>query len=106
MSDKIDFFISHSHVDKQWAEWIANILEHEGYSTFFGERDLNVVDNFVSIIQEHIKKTDKFIAIFSSSYFSSTFCQAEVAAMLCKEKSNIIPVKISEVQPIGDVESS
>ena len=103
MSDKIDFFISHSHVDKQWAEWIANILEHEGYSTFFGERDLNVVDNFVSIIQEHIKKTDKFIAIFSSSYFSSTFCQAEVSAMLCKEKSNIIPVKISEVQPIGDL---
>lgn len=103
MSDKIDFFISHSHVDKQWAEWIANILEHEGYSTFFMERDLNVVDNFVSIIQEHIKKTDKFIAIFSSSYFSSTFCQAEVAAMLCKDKSNIIPVKISEVQPIGDL---
>ncbi len=30
MSEKIDFFISHSHVDKQWVEWIANFLEQEG----------------------------------------------------------------------------
>ena len=103
MRDRIDFFISHSHVDKKWAEWIANILEKEGYSTFWGERDLKVGDNFVSIIQEYIEMADKLIAIFSPSYFSSTFCQAEVSAMLSKEKSNIIPVKISETQPMGDL---
>ena len=56
MSEKIDFFISYSHVDKQWGEWIANCLEQEGYSTFWGERDLKVGDNFVSIIQEYIEK--------------------------------------------------
>lgn len=103
MSDKIDFFISHSHVDKQWAEWIANILKQEGYSTFWGDRDLKVGDNFVSIIQEYIGKSDKLMAIFSPSYFSSTFCKAELSAMLAKNKNGIIPVKISDTQPIGEL---
>lgn len=101
MNDRVDFFISHSHVDKQWAEWIASFLEQEGYTTFWGDRDLKVGDNFVSIIQEYIEKADKLIAVFSPSYFSSTFCQAEISAMLSKGKNNIIPVKISEAQPIG-----
>ena len=103
MSEKIDFFISHSHVDKQWAEWIASFLEQEGYSTFWGDRDLKVGDNFVSIIQEYIEKADKLIAVFSPSYFSSTFCQAEVSAMLAKKKNGIIPVKVSDAQPIGEL---
>ena len=98
MSERIDFFISHSHVDKKWAEWIANLLEQEGYSTFWGDRDLKVGDNFVSIIQEYIEKADKLIAVFSPSYFSSTFCQAEVSAMLTKKKDGIIPVKVSDAQ--------
>lgn len=103
MSERIDFFISHSHVDKKWAEWIANLLEQEGYSTFWGDRDLKVGDNFVLIIQEYIEKADKFIAVFSPSYFSSTFCQAEVSAMLAKKKDGIIPVKVSDAQPIGEL---
>ena len=103
MSDRIDFFISHSHVDKQWAEWIANILEQEGYSTFWGDRDLKVGDNFVSIIQDYIEKADKLIAVFSPSYFSSTFCQAEISAMLAKKKNSIIPVKVSDAQPIDEL---
>jgi tetratricopeptide (TPR) repeat protein len=102
MNERIDFFISHSHVDKQWAEWIANCLEQAGYSTFLGERDLKVGDNFVLIIQEYIEKADRLVAVFSPSYFSSTFCQAEISAMLAKDKSKIIPVKVSEVQPVGD----
>lgn len=105
MSEKIDFFISYSHVDKQWAEWIASILEQEGCSTFWGDRDLKVGDNFVSIIQEYIEKADKLIAVFSPSYFSSTFCQAEVSAMLAKKKNGIIPVKVSDAQPMGELEN-
>lgn len=103
MSDRIDFFISHSHVDMQWAKWISSFLEQEGYSTFWGNRDLKVGDNFISIIQEYIEKADKLIAVFSPSYFLSTFCQAEVSAMLAKNKNGIIPVKVSNAQPIGEL---
>lgn len=105
MSDRINFFISYSHVDKQWAEWISDFLEQEGYSTFLGNCDLKVGDNFVSIIQEYIEKTDKLIAVFSPSYFSSTFCQVEVSAMLAKNKNGIIPVKVSYTQPIAELEN-
>ena len=80
-------------------------MEQEGYSTFLGERDLKVGDNFVTIIQEYMEKADKLIAVFSPSYFSSTFCQAEVSAMLAKKKNGIIPVKVSDAQPIGELEN-
>jgi len=86
MSEKINFYISYSQVDKQWAEWISSFLEQEGYSTFWRNRDLKVGDNFVSIIQEYMEKADKLITVFSPSYFSSTFCQAEVSAMLAKKR--------------------
>lgn len=103
MSNKIDFFISHSYVDKQWAEWITEILEQNGYSTFCCKQDLNVEENFLSLLQEYIDNSDILIAIFSPSYFSSALCQAEVTAMLNKGKNNIISVKISKTQPIKDL---
>lgn len=34
MKNRIDLFISCSNIDKKRAEWIASILEKEGYSTF------------------------------------------------------------------------
>ncbi len=88
MREKIDFFISHSHVDKQWAEWIASFLEQEGYSTFWGNRDLKVGDNFVSIIQEYIEKADKLIAVFSPLFFINLLSSRGVGYACEKETIN------------------
>ena len=88
MREKIDFFISHSHVDKQWAEWIASFLEQEGYSTFWGNRDLKVGDNFVSIIQEYIEKADKLIAIFHHLIFHQLFVKQR--CLLCLRKRKMV----------------
>lgn len=103
MQERVDFFISHSHVEKQWAEWIAEWLEKEGYSTFWGDRDLNIGDKFMIVIQEYLEKADRLIAILSPSYLNSTYCQAEISAMLAKGKGKILPVKVTKEIPVGDL---
>lgn len=100
--DKVDFFISNSHMDKQWAEWIVDCIEKEGFTTFWGERDLAVGDNFMSVIQDYLERADKFIVVLSPAYFASAYCQAEVSSVLLRGK-NIIPIKISKEQPMGDL---
>ena len=99
MDNRINFFISCARVDNQWAEWIVNTLEQEGYSTFWDAKGLKV-ENFSSIIRQCIEKTKVFIAIISPSYLSSTSCQAEVSIAL-DYKVEIIPVLISKVSPVG-----
>lgn len=103
MKEKYDFFISCSHIDNKWAEWIVNCLEQEGFTTFWGTRDLKVGENFVLVIQEYLEKADKMIAILSPSFLASSYCQAEVSAMRIKGKNNIIPIKVEDVQLEGDL---
>lgn len=98
----VDFFISNSHIDNQWAEWIVDCIEKEGYTTFWGERDLTVGENFMFTIQNYLNEADKFIAIISPAYYASTYCQAEVTSVLQKGKK-IIPIKVSKEQPLGDL---
>lgn len=99
---QVDFFVSNSHTDKQWAEWIVNCIEKEGYTTFWGERDLSIGDNFISIIQDYLEGAENFIAVLSPSYSASAYCQAEVSSVLLKGKK-IIPIKVSEERPTGDI---
>lgn len=101
-SDKVDFFVSCSHIDKKWAEWIVDCIETEGYTTFWGDRDLAVGDDFMLVIQKYLDRADKLIAILSPAYFASAYCQAEVTFML-QEGKKIIPVKVSEEQPTGEI---
>lgn len=103
MKERIDFFISHSHVDKKWAEWVSSILKKYGYTTFWGTRDLKVGDDFALIIKEYLEKANNLVAILSPSYFNSMYCQAEVSAILANGNKKIIPVKVTDKQPEGSL---
>lgn len=100
---KVDFFVSYSYMDKQWAEWIVDCIEKEGYTTFWRDCDLVVEDNFMSVIQDQLEGAEKFIAVLSPAYFESVYCQAELTFSLQKEK-NIILVKVSKEVPTRDIE--
>ncbi len=99
---RVDFFVSCSHLDKRWAEWIVDCIEMEGYTTFWGDRDLDVGDDFMLVIQKYLDRADKLIAILSPAYFASAYCQAEVTFML-QEGKKILPVKVSKEQPTGEI---
>ena len=60
-----DFFISYNQADQDWAEWIAWILEEEGYSVVVQAWDFRPGENFVLEMHEAASNTDKTIAMFS-----------------------------------------
>jgi TIR domain/AcrB/AcrD/AcrF family len=51
-----DFFISHTNVDRRWAEWIGWVLEAEGFKVILQAWDFLAGQNFVLAMQEATAK--------------------------------------------------
>ncbi len=105
MDSKKDFFISYTADDKQWAKWIAGVLEENGYTTAIQAWDFKPGDNFVLNMHKALQNTERFIAVLSKNYLSSLYCQAEWTAAFTKdpnsEKALFIPVRVSDIEPDG-----
>ncbi|MDR2579423.1 MAG: toll/interleukin-1 receptor domain-containing protein [Fibromonadaceae bacterium] len=103
--DKRDFFISYNKTDKQWAEWIAAVLEQNGYSCYIQAWDFRPGGNFVLDMDNASVQSERFIAVLSQNYLDSKYCQPEWASAFTKdpnsEKRLLIPVRISDVKPEG-----
>lgn len=96
---KKEVFISYSHIDTQWATWIAGVLEHNGFTVFVGAWDLRPGDDFVTKTKEFICNADVFMPILSDEYMKSIYCKAELSMALEENisKIKIIPIRVSEV---------
>ncbi len=68
-----DFFISYTHADQRWAEWIAWQLEEAGYSVMIQAWDFVAGGHFVHEMDTAAKKATCTIAILSPDYFASDF---------------------------------
>jgi len=103
--NKRDFFISYNETDKQWAEWIAAVLEENGYSCYIQAWDSHSGSNFVLDIQEALMQSERSIAVLSKTYLDSMFCQAEWTSAFTKdpngEKRSFIPIRVSDIEPKG-----
>lgn len=103
--ENIDFFISYNKKDKQWAKWVAGLLEENGYSTIIQAWDFHPGNNFIIKMQNATKRCKKTIIILSEDYLTSEYCQPEWAAVFNNdptgEKRNLIPIRISDVEPEG-----
>ena len=100
-----DFFISYTHPDKQWAEWVAGTLEMAGYSAIIQAWDFVLGENFVLNMDDALKSSQRFIAIMSKAYLKSPYCKAEWSAAFTKdpdmEKAKFIPVRIEDMKIEG-----
>ena len=114
-----DFFISYTHSDKAWAEWIAWQLEENGYSTILQEWDFLPGSNFVHQMQKASIETKTTLAVVSAKYLDKLFTLSEWAAAFAKdptgEARKLIPIKIkpcildgllSQVVPVDLVNKS
>lgn len=100
-----DFFISYNRFDKNWAEWIAWILEEAGYSVIIQAWDFRPGGNFILDMQRATAETRRTIAVLSETYLKSAFTQPEWAAAFAQDPSalerKLIPVRVKECQPTG-----
>jgi tetratricopeptide (TPR) repeat protein len=93
-----DFFISYTHADQGWAEWIAWHLEEAGYQTMIQAWDFLAGGNFVLDMDTAAKQATRTIAVLSPDYFDSKFTPSEWAAAFRRdptgEQGLLLPVRV------------
>ncbi|MDA0166059.1 FxSxx-COOH system tetratricopeptide repeat protein [Solirubrobacter ginsenosidimutans] len=104
-SPQIDFFVSYTQADGEWAEWIAAELEGADRTVFLQARHIVPGDNFVRKMDDALKYSDHVIAVLSDDYLASEFAseewQAAFAADPVGDDRRLIPVKVKECTPAG-----
>jgi hypothetical protein len=73
----VDFFISYTGVDAEWAEWIAWLLEDAGYTTRIQAWDFTAGSNFVGEMHQGAQDSARTIAVLSNAYLTSDYAKAE-----------------------------
>jgi len=100
-----DFYISYAHKDQAWAEWIAWVLEEEGYSTILQAWDFVAGSNFVMEMDRASREAARTIAVLSPEYMRSDFTPSEWAAAFAKDPKGqgrkLLPVRVAECNVDG-----
>ena len=102
---KIDFFVSYTSADEEWAEWIGWILDEAGFSVRLQAWDFAAGSNFVLEMQRAAEEASRTIAVLSPAYLKSTFAAAEWAAAFAKDPEGfqraLVPVRVEECEAGG-----
>ena len=100
-----DFFISYTHADSRWAEWIAWQLEEASYSVILQAWDFRPGANFVSEMERAISNVKRTIAVLSPQYLNALYTQPEWAAAFRRdpkgEQGILVPVRVEECEVTG-----
>ncbi len=100
-----DFFVSYTGSDLEYATWVAEILETNGFKVTIQAWDFKPGDNFVSKINESLLECKKLVVILSNSYLKSKWCEAEWTSKLAEQiklnEQRIIPIRIEDVNLSG-----
>ncbi|MGC3968451.1 MAG: toll/interleukin-1 receptor domain-containing protein [Pirellulales bacterium] len=100
-----DFFISYNSHDEKWAEWIAYVLEENGYAVVIQKWDFRPGNNFPIEMDRASKEAEKTIGVLSSNFLASQFTQPEWAARFRQdptgEQRKLIFVRVENVAPDG-----
>lgn len=101
----LDFFISYTQADRDWAEWIAWQLVEAGYTATIQAWDFQPGFSFVTEMHKAASTADRTIAVLSPDYLDSRFPQAEWGAAFVTdpkgEKGTLLPVRVRECKPGG-----
>jgi len=100
-----DFFISYTSADTIWAEWIAYVLEEEGFEASIQAWDFRPGKNFVLEMQEAARKADRTLMVLSPDYLRSQFASPEWAAAFGQDpqgrEMKLLPVMVRDCAPPG-----
>jgi len=98
-----DFFVSFNKADRDWAKWIAYVVEEHGYTVYFQDWDFR--GNFVEHMDRAHRTCRRTIAILSDHYFGSAFTLGEWTARYAQDpaarEDRIIPVRHGPLTDAG-----
>jgi len=104
MSNNLDYFVSFGGPDEAWADWVAYVLEDEGFSVLVQSRDMLPGQNIVHQTQLGVLAKHT-IMIMSPDYFGRDFPEAEWAAGFFQDPAGLarklVPVMVRRCEPPG-----
>lgn len=99
-NDARDFLISYVADDLNWAEWIASIVEENGYDVIMQAWDFKAGNNYVIEMHKATKLAKRTIAVLSPNYMKVQFTKPEWAAAFEQdptgELGKLIPIVVKE----------
>lgn len=94
-----DFFISYNKANRAWAEWIAWVVESEGYSSIIQEWDFKAGGNFVVEMDKAMKQSERTIAVLSQDYVDAAYTTPEWAHKFAQDPQGLgrklVPVRVA-----------
>ena len=99
---KKNFFISYTKADEGWAEWIAWELEDAGYTTIIQKWDFRPAQNFLEMMDDAIRQSERLIAVCSPAYLRSDFVRSEWTAALAANRGKAGKLILARVEDIED----
>ncbi|HEX6903862.1 MAG TPA: TIR domain-containing protein [Thermoanaerobaculia bacterium] len=100
-----DFFVSFNRADKDWADWIAWMLEEAGYQVVYQPWDFRPGGNFVLEMQKAASETRKTVVVLTDNYLKADYTQPEWAAAFAEdprgEHRKLIPLRVAPCSPTG-----
>ena len=93
---KVDFFISYTKVDEEWAKWIAWEIKKQGFTCIIQAWDFTPARSFIDQMNAAIKRSKQTIAVLSPEYLKSKYAVAEMNAALADDPrgGKLVPVRI------------
>lgn len=100
-----DFFVSYSHLDQAWAEWIASTLEDAKYSTVIQAWDFPAGSNFAAEMQRAATECKRTIAVLSKEYLASVYTLSEWLVAFADDPTGqhrkLVPVRVQPCEIVG-----
>src|SRR5690242_20253030 len=100
--DKRDFFISFNQADREWAIWIAWVLNANGHGVFFQDWDFR--GSFIEQMHQATLRSKRTLVVLSDSYLRSEYARSEAWAVLAGDpvghQDRVVLVKVG---PTGDL---
>ncbi len=85
--DDPDFFVSYTHSDQGWAEWISWVLEDAGFRVVLQAWDFGPGAHFVGEMHEAARRSARMVAVLSTAYLKSEFAAEEWQAAWAADPS-------------------
>lgn len=94
-------FISYSTADKIFAGSVKKALEEYEIEAFLAHEDLQVSDEWKERIQAELRQVDVFVAILSTNFKNSLWCEQELGFIVSRSDVLIIPLSVDGTTPYG-----
>jgi WD40 repeat protein/uncharacterized protein YjbI with pentapeptide repeats len=105
VSGDLNFFISYTPADEQWAVWVAATLQNNDFQTMLQAWDFVPGGNFIEHMDRGLTEADVVIALLSPSYLKSRYGRLEWQAVIRSSpddpQQRLLPIMVEDCDPTG-----